>query len=191
MNEKEAITIIEDMISKTQQEVKDNGFYYILWGWLVFISALIDYTLLVFVQEPQHALVWGILMPLGGLVSFIAGKKLSKKVFVKTYIDEALKALTIAFTASIFIVCVIMPMTAQNWQSFFPTLLVIYGFGIFVFGGIIRFNYLKYGAIANWILAIIGFYCNYSTQLILVAIAVLIGFIIPGHMLKARFKNNV
>ncbi len=52
MNEKEAIIIIEDMISKTQQEVKDNGFYYILWGWLVFISALIDYTLLVFVQEP-------------------------------------------------------------------------------------------------------------------------------------------
>jgi hypothetical protein len=75
LNEMEALEIIEQMINRTKQQISDNGFYWILWGWLVFISAITDYTLLVFFDHPNHALVWGILMPLGGVITAIASKK--------------------------------------------------------------------------------------------------------------------
>jgi hypothetical protein len=191
MNEKEALLVIEEMISSTKQEVKDNGFYYILWGWLVFVSALIDYVLLVYLNNSNHALVWAILMPMGGVVSLFWGRKEKENRRVKTYLDEVIKHLTIAFSVSIFIVCFVMPMTNNNWKAFFPTLMVIYAFGVFIFGGLLRYKPLIYGAIINWILAVVGYFCAYDWQLLLLALAVLCSFIIPGHLLNRRFYRNV
>jgi hypothetical protein len=191
MNEKEALLLIEEMINSTKQEVKDNGFYYILWGWLVFIAAITDYVLLVFMDNKQHAMVWAILMPLGGLVSVIKGRKDAKKQRVKTYIDEAIKYLTIAFSISLFIICFIMPMTNDNWRAFYPTLMVIYAFAVFIFGGLLRYKPLIYGAFINWALAIAGYFVTYDWQLLLLALAVLCSFVIPGHLLNRRFHQHV
>ncbi|MCU0421682.1 MAG: hypothetical protein MUC81_02635 [Bacteroidia bacterium] len=191
MKEREALLVIEEMINSTKNDVKDNGFYYLIWGWLVFISSLTDYILLVGFNNDAHALVWGILMPLGGLISFVRGRMDVKNQRVKTYIDDTIKHLTIAFTVSIFIVCIIMPITNKHWQSFFPTLMVVYAFGVFVFGGILKSKPLIWGGIANWVCAILAFFFGYDVQLLLLATAVLLGFIIPGHILKARFKAHV
>jgi hypothetical protein len=191
MNEKEALLLIEEMINSTKQEVKDNGFYYILWGWLVFIAAITDYVLLVFMDNKQHALVWAILMPLGGLVSVIKGRKDAKKQRVKTYIDEAIKYLSIAFSISLFIICFIMPMTNNSWRVFYPTLMVIYAFAVFIFGGLLRYKPLIYGAFMNWALAIVGYFVTYDWQLLLLALAVLCSFVIPGHLLNRRFHQHV
>lgn len=191
LNEKEALLLIEEMINSTKQEVKDNGFYYILWGWLVFIAAITDYVLLVFMDNNQHALVWAILMPLGGLVSVIKGRKDAKKQRVKTYIDEAIKYLSIAFSISLFIICFIMPMTNNSWRVFYPTLMVIYAFAVFIFGGLLRYKPLIYGAFMNWALAIVGYFVTYDWQLLLLALAVLCSFVIPGHLLNRRFHQHV
>ena len=191
MNEREALLLIEEMINSTKQEVKDNGFYYMLWGWLVFIAAITDYVLLMVLHNNNHAIVWGILMPLGGVVSIIAGRKQSKEQRVKTYVDEAIKFLTIAFSISLFIICFVMPMTNNNWRAFYPTLMVVYAFAIFVFGGLLRYKPLIYGAYTNWALAIIGYFVAYDWQLLLLALAVLCGFIIPGHLLNKKFRKRV
>jgi CHASE2 domain-containing sensor protein len=135
MNERQALQIIEEMISATKEEVKDNGFYYMLWGWLVFIAAFIDYLMIFSPWREYHAIVWAVMMPAGGVVSFVAGRKEARQVKVKTYIHEAVNALTTAFVISLIIVCVIMPMTTDNWRSFFPTLMVIYAFAIFTLEG--------------------------------------------------------
>lgn len=191
MNEKDALLLIEEMISSTKQEVKDNGFYYMLWGWLVFISAVIDYVMLVVLKHELHALVWGILMPLGGLISVIVSKRDAAKQRVKTYVDEAIKYLTIAFAISLVVVCFIMPMTNSNWRSFFPTIMVLYAFSVYIFGGLLRYQPLKYGAYINWLLAAIAYFVTYDLQLILLALAVICSFIIPGHLLNRRLKRNV
>jgi hypothetical protein len=191
MNEKEALLLIEDMISRTREDVKDNGFYYMLWGWLVFVAALIDYVLMVFMNNPDHAVVWGIMMPSGGVISFIAGMREAKQIRVKTYLDESVRVLVTAFVVSLVIVCIIMPMNSNTWKAFFPTLMVIYAFGIYMFGGMLRYKPLQYGAFANWALAVAGFFSSYDIQLLLLALAVACGFIIPGHLLNRRFNRNV
>lgn len=191
MNEKQALQIIEEMISITKEEVKDNGFYYIFWGWLVFIASFIDYGLIFSPFAEYHAVVWAILMPAGGIVSFIAGRRDARQAKVKTYIHEAIKALTTAFWISLLIVCVIMPMTIDNWRSFFPTLMVLYAFAIFTFGGMLRYKPLQYGAAANWAFGIAAYFFGYDIQLLLLAGAVLCGFIIPGHLLKRRYDKHV
>lgn len=191
MNERQALQIIEEMISATKEEVKDNGFYYMLWGWLVFVAAFTDYFMIFSPLSEYHAVVWAVMMPAGGIASFIAGRREAKQARVKTYIHESINALTTAFVISLVIVCVIMPMTTNNWRSFFPTLMVIYAFAIFTFGGMLRYKPLKYGAAANWAFGIAAFFFGYDIQLLFLAAAVLCGFIIPGHLLKRRYDKHV
>lgn len=194
MNEKDALLIIEKMISSVKDEVKSNGFYFMLWGWLVFAAALIDYALLKGVIESlieYHAITWAILMPIGGVVSIIGSmKKQKEKTKVKTYIDDIMSYVTKAFAISLFIICFIMPST-DNWPSFYPVLLIVYALWLFISGGALKFKPLVWGGYANWLLAIIAFFVKYDIQLLLLATAVLVGYIIPGYLLNRRFEKNV
>lgn len=193
MNEKDAFLIIEKMIQSAKREVKDNGFYFMFWGWLVFIAALIDYSLLMGLipsLKEFHAVTWAILMPAGGIVTAIKSSRDRKhESKVKTYIDELLSYAVRAFAISLFIVCGIMPMS-ENWSAFYPVLMIVYAIWLYIAGGALRFKPLIWGGYANWGLAIIAFFVQYDMQLLLLAMAVLVGYIIPGHQLKSNFDKQ-
>jgi hypothetical protein len=192
MNEQQALHLIEDMISKAKNELKDNGTYYLFWGWLVFSAAVINYSLLVFTDFEIHGLPWIILMPLGGIVSAFGWLKDGKQnQRVKTYVDDAIKQVIRAFVISILVVCITMPMGNQ-WRAFYPTLIVLYAIWLYISGGMLKFKPLIWGAVLNWILAAIGFiFPSTENHLILIALAVLGGYIIPGYMLKRKYKLDV
>lgn len=190
INETEALEIIEQMIQKTKQGISDNGFYWILWGWLVFISALTDYTLLVFLKKENHSLVWGILMPLGGCITAFAGRREKKKrrTGAKTYVDEIMTYVTTAYVISLMIICLIMPMNSGTWKGFYPVIMVLYATITYITGGIVKSKPLRMGSFLNWACAIVAFFVTYDWQLLLLALAVLGGFIIPGHIQNKEFK---
>jgi hypothetical protein len=49
-----------------------------------------------------------------------------------------------------------------------------------------------WGGALNWILAALGFmFPSTPNHLLLIAVAVMGGYIIPGYLLKRRFDNNV
>jgi hypothetical protein len=193
MNEKDAFHVIEQMIASAKREVKDNGFYFMFWGWLVFIAALIDYALLKGLIEsltPYHAVTWAILMPAGGVVTAIKSindRKHESKV--KTYVDELLSYVVRAFVISLFIICLLMPMS-ENWSAFYPVLLIVYAIWLYIAGGALRFKPLIWGGYANWVLAIASFFVQYDIQLLFLACAVMVGYIIPGHRLKANYDKQ-
>jgi hypothetical protein len=193
MNEKDAFQVIEKMIASAKREVKENGFYFMFWGWLVFIAALIDYSLLKGVipaLREGHAITWAILMPLGGIVTMIKSiKDRKREPAVKTYIDELMRYAVRAFAISLFIVCGIMPMS-ENWSVFYPVLLIIYAIWLYIAGGALRFKPLIWGSYANWAFAIVAFFVQYDNQLLLLAGAVLVGYIIPGHQLKSNYDKQ-
>lgn len=196
MNEKDALQIIDQMIASAKNEVKDNGFYFMLWGWLVFIAAIIDYILVSGWYQPleaYHAVIWTILMPLGGIVTAIGTiREKKKEPRVKTYVGELMNYVVRAFAISLFIICFLMPNFSSGWQSlFYPVILIVYAIWLYIAGGALRFKPLIYGGYANWILAIGAFFCSYDHQLILLALAVLTGYIIPGHMLKSNYTKDV
>jgi hypothetical protein len=192
MNEKEALLVIEEMISKTKSEIKDNGFYFLFWGWLVFIAALSNYFLLVFTDFEMNAIPWMILMPFGGVVMVIFAIRDRKKApRVKTYIDDMVKYMIRAFSLSLFVVCLFMPMSG-NFTAFYPTIMIIYATWLYVSGGILKSKALLWGGLLNWVLAAVCFiWTSLEVHLLLIAVAVLGGYIIPGYLLKRKFKLNV
>ena len=56
----DSIRVIQAMIEKTKFTVADNSYYFLLWGWLVFIGCIGQFVLKVLVQYPYHYLIWNI-----------------------------------------------------------------------------------------------------------------------------------
>lgn len=76
------------MIEKAKQDVANNSFYFLLWGWLIFIAAILHFVLIKFTDFAHPYIGWG-LMWIGGIASMIKGIKESRKTVVKTFVGEA------------------------------------------------------------------------------------------------------
>ena len=187
INEQESLQIIQGMIQSVKYKIQDNGFNYLLWGWLVFIAAAAHYTLLKTGYE-HHYLPWPILMSAGAVISLIYNSRAQKKKGVKTYIDEFMLYIVGAFVISLFLSLFFMVRIGP--EGSYPIVMILYGFFTFSMGGILKFNPLLIGGVVCWVCAIASFYVPFDQQLIFLAISVLGGYIIPGHILKANYKHE-
>jgi hypothetical protein len=184
MSNEESLRIIRSMIESTKQDLRDNGSWFLLWGWLVFIACVLHYVLMeVGYEKPYQA--WS-LMILGGVISIIKGFREEKSQKVKTHIDEFMKYVLVAFLVSLFIVLGFMSKLGLNT---YPLIMMVYGFWLFISGGVINFRPLQIGGIINWILAITAFFVGFELQLLILGIAVLLGYIIPGYILRNRYNK--
>ncbi len=185
MTEKESLKIIHEMITASKGNIKENSFFYLLWGWLVLIASLTHYLLLRLNIEYAY-LPWPILMSAGAVVSVIAGYRLGKKSTVITIIDKAIMYLWWAFFILIMIILTMTSFEKIDWTATYPLIISLYGLGTFVSGGILKFKPLIIGGIACWIISIIAFFIAPVNVLLLIALSIVIAYLIPGYMLKMK-----
>jgi len=186
----QSLQVIQSMIEKVKRDVQNNSFYFLMWGWLVFIAALLHFALMMFTdfKQPYHA--WN-LMLVGVLVSIIKGIKESKKEKVKTYVGEAMNyfgiSLGITYAGLAFIFG-----KFDLWIYSFPIYILLYAVACFFMGSIMQFALLKWAGLSCLLIVIVSVYVDYQWQLLLMALAVLLAYIISGHILKtrAKYQNN-
>jgi hypothetical protein len=184
----ESLRLIESMISTAKNKLADDGFHLIFWGWLVFSAAMIHY-ITVLMNIPYGYLVWPILMPLGGIISGVYGYKQGKKQKVKTYIDTYLSYLWGAFAIGMVVTLVCMPWHGVE-QTYF-CLMILYGIATFISGGLLNFKPLVYGSFFSFAGAVIAVFNGENEHLLLIiSIALLFSYIIPGHLLRAKYKSE-
>ena len=148
MNSEESLAIIRKMILNAKEDLEDKSFYYLLWGWFVFAACIIHF-ILIRISSPLEGISWAVLMPVGAIISLIYGYKQDKKQRVKTYIDEIMKYVLIAFLSSLFMVLFFM---GKLELSTYPMVMLIYGIWLFISGGALKFRPLIIGGIINWLL---------------------------------------
>src|SRR5690349_19300866 len=130
----ESLEIISRMITTAKQELEDNSFSYLLWGWLVFISCIAHY-IMILINSPLQGISWMILMPLGAVISIINRRKLEKKRRVRSYIEDVMKYVLISFLVALFTVLLFIGKLGINT---YPMVMVIYGIWLFVSGGALK-----------------------------------------------------
>ena len=182
----ESLDLIHKMISSAKKDLEDDSFHYLVWGWLVFFACAIQF-ILIKVESPYNYIGWMILMPLGGIASMVYGYRQGKKQRVKTYTDEVMQFVLIAFLVTLFTVLFFMP---KLGLMTYPMVMMVYGMWLFTSGGIIHFRPLIVGGMINWVLGILSSFVAFEFQLIILALAVLLGYIIPGHLLKSKFQQQ-
>ncbi|CAN5302212.1 hypothetical protein BH09BAC5_BH09BAC5_04090 [soil metagenome] len=189
LTESESLALISSMIKKTQGSLQDNGFYFLLWGWLVFVASVVQYVLLKLEMQEISGYTWAILMPLGGVISAIKGWKEHKNNHTKTYAGEMLKYVSFAFMISLMIVLVFLSIHA-GWEIAYPMIMMVYGIWLFISGGVLKFKPLIIGGVINFACCIGGFYIHTYELILVLSFAVLAGYIIPGHLLNSKFRRE-
>ena len=177
---------INAIINTAKNKLADDGFLFIFWGWLVCFSSLFHYVFLK-LNLIGGEYIWA-LMPLGGIFSAIYAIKQSKKDSVKTYVDDYLKYLWIAFGISLLIALLSMPINGIKHTYFF--LMVLYGFATMVSGGILNFRPLIIGSIFAFACALASNYFGTSEQLLWISLSLVCSYIVPGHMLRNQYKSE-
>jgi hypothetical protein len=124
-------------------------------------------------------------MGLGLAVTLFFSLRQKKASGSKTFIGTAMIYLWSAWMVS-FLIFIGFANFNQDYEMIFPVTLVMYGLGIFIAGGLVDFKPLIIGAVLSWVASVAAFFSPYQVQLLIVFGAVIMAYIIPGHILKNK-----
>jgi hypothetical protein len=187
---KQSLLLIESMINRAKDKFAEDGSMYLLWGWVVFICSLTQFVLLHFYKYPYHYIVW-FASWIVVIYQVVYIRKKIKRRRVRTYTGYILGYVWLTFVIVIFLLAFLIGRLTEGdyYIHISPILLTIYGIPIFLSGIILRFKPLVIGGIGCWILSIAAMLIeNYDYQFLLIPVAMIIAWIIPGYLLRAKYK---
>lgn len=182
----ESLSIISEMISNTKYNISQDKIIYLMWGYSVAISAIANYLLQYQLGVENSWWVWAS-MPILGIINAVYFSKKKRKSTVFSFTDRALVSVWRAFILALFIFLFASPQL--GWNGIYPVLMVLYGIGTAATGGIIKFKALTIGGYLSMLVGLAAFYVGFETQLLLLALSVLVSFIIPGHLLPTKLNS--
>jgi hypothetical protein len=181
----EKLNAIYEMIENSKTKIKENAFFYLLWGWLVLLASL-SHFILIKLGFYYSFLVWPVIMVIGLVISTIAGIRLGKKTRYRTHIDTAVMYLWWGFTCTLFVILVFSIAGKIPWSLTDAIIIALYGLGSFVSGGILRFRPLIIGGICCWVIALGAFWVTNEYMLLLVSASIIIAYLIPGYIIRSK-----
>ena len=78
----------------------------------------------------------------------------------------------------------------ENWTILYSMVLMMYGVPTFLSGVVMQFTPLKIGGIVCWVLAIVASFIPPMYILLLIALAVVAAWIIPGYMIRKKYTQQ-
>lgn len=204
LTEKESLQLIQQMIATAKKEQKDDGRSWILWGWLLLSASLLTVANLHF-HWFGNFFFWN-MFGLATIVIFSVEVitmyffKRTKKV--KTYTGDLFSKLNAGFfICLLFIIVSINVGTKIVSQKLgytdmtfinigFALLISLYAFWILIYGTALNFKPSVIGAYCTWAIGIVALFVqDFEKVMLLQALAVLAGYIIPGYMANHEFKK--
>lgn len=191
LDETQSLNVIREMIQVSRNKLKNDGILFIVWGWIFFINYLVLNYLpgKILLSHKTMDLVHGlrVILPVSGLI-FTLYYILKQRKKAQTYIGVSLRYVWISLFASMVLVNLIQMnvLHSINFELQHPIIMVLIAFAVTVTGGILRYKLIIAGGIIFGLLALAASYFELQTQLLFEAIAWLIAFVIPGHLLYAK-----
>lgn len=218
LSEKESLDLIGQMISTAKNNLqKGMGKVFLLWGYLVAGISMLTFILLILLPPDlrYYSYYSWFLMILGYPMHYMIIRKQEQERLVTTYIEKVMNWVWIGFTVSILIVVggllvatihvvgnypVVEPryefIRWFHWLFMTPFMLCLYGFALFVSGKAYGFRPLVNGGLICWagtlvLLLSIHYSHTLLVQQAVLCISAVAGFVIPGHLLNVRDKQDV
>lgn len=179
----ENLALIARSIKQTKNNLYEQRFYYLFWGWLVLATSLAHFLLAYIEIMVKPYLVWPVLMGAGFIISLGYGYASSRKTGrVESLLDRSLKHLWVILGVSFFIGSWIVSQAYQTDPL--PIIALLVGIGTLISGLQMRFKPLLWGGICFWIAAVVSIYTTPLQSLLLYDFCIIVGYLIPGYMLK-------
>ncbi|MBF0574552.1 hypothetical protein [Dysgonomonas sp. GY617] len=202
-NEQDSLKLINEMITQARNNFrKGAGNSFILWGYVIAILAISDFILLQVLEPAYYAnYVWLITIPVF-IGNYWNESRKAKEALVITHLDRVVGFIWLGFFISnLLFICTIF-FIAINWNTYIPYLfitpiiMIMVGLALFVTAKVYRFKPYFYGACIFWLGAVLcvlqySFIKNIDFEFIILSVSMILGFVIPGHILNRKAESNV
>lgn len=175
----ESVKIIEDMMKESKKAFHHYSGYFIIWGLVMAPAGIAEYFLL---EYEYNWIAWPIASIVGGIATAIFSARQSKKQQAASGMDRV-----IGYTWGAFGFCLILAIAYSISIQTPPHTLVLMlaGGATFISGGISKFKPFIYGGLALEVCAICSaFFVPVELHSIVFSIGIVLGYIIPGFMLR-------
>ncbi len=190
IDENQSLTVIKEMIAVSRIKLRQDGILFIVWGWVLFYVSFSGYltrSLVMTFQMNRIISRLGIILAAAAAL-FTIYYLIKQRKKVQTYIGVSLRYVWISFFLSTVLVNLIQMnvLHSINFQLQHPLFMVLMAFAVTVTGGILRHRLIIIGGVVFGALALTASYLGLKEQLLLEAVAWVIAFIVPGHILFAK-----
>jgi hypothetical protein len=182
----ESLKLITEMIGKAKSSYHSNGKSSILWGIIIFVCSMVDFLKIQFKFKIGFDIWWLMFVALVPQFYMIFKNRKSKN-FV-SYEETTMSFIWCAFAASVIMLMFYdAHYNAPHTESLF---LMLFGLPTFITGGMFRFKPMIAGGIICWILFAVSLYTGFKINLLLMALAALSAWLIPGIILLKKCKKE-
>lgn len=189
LNPQESLRVIRETIDLARSGLRENGFHFLLWGWLVVITCAVNYYLIAVagMSGKQASLSWLGMTVVGVPAAILYEWRREKKQRAPNVVSNWYGRVWLGFGISLFLAILLAGINGLSPIGF---VLVLVAFATFVSGTLLRFKPLLYGAGAVWVCALACTFLTPTQQLLAEAVAVTLGYLIPGYMLNAQARKR-
>lgn len=195
-NHEESLTLINEMIGRARNNVHNERMHFIFWGYTVAAVAILNYALLHILKNPNQSFwVWCLTIP-ALIVSHFIGKRGKKVVLVKTHIDKIGNMLWKGHVVGVAVFLIIIFAAAikyevpQMFTLINPIIMVFVGICEFASACIYRYKVWYWVAALFWVSAIVCAFLPVDLHFIILALCMIAGFVVPGHILNYQLKKS-
>lgn len=182
-NEKEAVAVIQQMVNAGRHNLKQDAVHFLIWGWVILAGCLIHYLSFLMLFQ-QGVYIWPVVITIGIISSFYTGWQQGKQSRSTSYVDRMNRYLWFGSLAP-FAIAISIGLI-YDWFYAYPVFAAILGWGSFISGGLLKFKPLVWGGVAAWITGVFLLIFTGPEILLLMAVAILFSYLIPGHMMMKK-----
>jgi hypothetical protein len=189
LSPEDSLKLIEKFISNYHKNYRSDSYYFLLWGWVIALASVSHFVILrVLLKLEKYDLInllsaanWGLFIILGYIILFTHIRRRSINNIIRSHLDKFITTLW-QTTGWALLLIVLISLKLGEYPT--PFVLSIVGLATFINGRIIQFNPLKWGGIIFFVFAILSAFVINEYQLLVNAVAIILGYIIPGYMLR-------
>lgn len=187
LSPQESLRIIRETIDIAKRTFRDNGFHFLLWGWLVVAASSAHYYLAENQLISRPDMAWMLMVVVGVPVALLYEWRRSKKKKPESVLHNWYGLIWLGFGISMIIS---IPMAVRSGISPIPFILVLVGFATFMSGVLLRFTPLMIGAAVMWAGALWCLFLTPSQHLLVQAGCAVLGYLVPGYLLNAQSRSR-
>ena len=193
----ESLQIIQKSISNSRKNMREGSFYYLLWGWALMLASLANYFLINhYVSSEQYDVImlrslitWGIFVFGAMIIQFVVISRSREKKIVITHLDRYIKIVWIS-AGLLMGLMVFLSLKVNAYPT--PFILGVTAMATSVSGLMVRFRPIIIGGVVFLVAAIVSIFLTGTQQLLVFAVAMVLGYLIPGYILRSsKYGDDV
>ncbi|MDH6305335.1 cation transport ATPase [Parabacteroides sp. PF5-5] len=186
ITEKESLELISQMIRNTQNKLAENsGRPFLLFGYLSVAFAIVIWCLIHATADWRWGYLWFVLPAIAWPIVARIYNRMRNKT---TYIDRVVKYIWILMGITIIIACGFTLIFHDMESLFFTSLLL--GMCTALTGLVVKIKPVVIAGAIAMALSPVVLWMQGENRLLLLSLVFVLVFVIPGHILNHKSKNN-